>query len=131
MDIAVSWPLAPTQRFLDVTLRSSHYRGAAARAGVAVRHAHAAKQRRYGNSVQALAIEVGGRMLPEAIETLRRLAFESQTGRRWHARCSPKLHAHGPPWSQAGAADPVCTETQQKQPPLSAASHNASQAAPA
>ena len=39
MDIAVSWPLAPTLRFLYITLRSSHYRGAASGAGAAHRDA--------------------------------------------------------------------------------------------
>ena len=64
-------------------------------AGEAARHAHTAKQRRYCSSVETLAVEVGGRMLPEALETLRRLAVDSRCGRRWHARTSPKLHAHG------------------------------------
>ena len=95
MDLAISWPLAPTLRLLDITLRSSHYRGAAAVAGAAAQHAHAEKHRRYGSTVQAVAIEVGGRMLPEAQETLRRLAVDSQCGRRWQARSGPRLFAHG------------------------------------
>ena len=95
MDLAISWPLAPTLRLLDITFRSSHYRGAAAVAGAAAQHAHAEKHRRYGNTVQAVAIEVGGRMLPEAQETLRRLAVDSQCGRRWQARSGPRLFAHG------------------------------------
>ena len=95
MDVVVAWPLAPSQRLMDVTIRSAHYRGATAQAGEAARHAHTAKQKRYGNSVEALAVEVGGRMLPEALETLRRLAVDSRCGRRWHARTSPKLQAHG------------------------------------
>ena len=155
MDIAVSWPLAPTLRLLDITLRSSHYRGAASGAGAAARHAHAAKHRRYGSSAQAVAIEVGGRMLPEAIETLRRLAVESQTGRRWQARSAPRLHAHGLrrflEWealrglAQATLAAcgvqlqqhgrqgrlPGRAETQQRQPRLPETSANASQPAPA
>ena len=155
MDIAVSWPLAPTLRLLDITLRSSHYRGAASGAGAAARHAHAAKPRRYGSSAKALAIEVGGRMMPEAIETLRRLAVESQTGRRWQARSAPRLHAHGLrrllEWealrglAQATLAAcgvqlqqhgrqgrlPGRAETQQRQPRLPETSANASQAAPA
>ena len=82
-------------RLLDLTLRSSHYRGAASGAGAAAQHAHAAKHRRYGSSVQAVAIEVGGRMLPEAIETLRRLAVDCQSGRKSEARSAPRLYAHG------------------------------------
>ena len=93
-------------------------------------------------------------MLPEAIETLRRLAVESQTGRRWQARSAPRLHAHGLrrllEWealrglAQATLAEcgvqlqhgrqgrlPGSTETQQRLPRLREASANASQAAPA
>ena len=66
MDIAISWPLTPTLRLLDITLRSSHYRGAALGAGAAAQHAHAEKHRRYGSTVQPIAVEVGGRMLPAA-----------------------------------------------------------------
>ena len=94
MDLAVSWPLAPSLRLLDLTLRSSHYRGAASGAGAAAQHAHAAKHRRYGTSVQPIAIEVGGRMLLAAIETLRRLAVDSHSGRKWQARSAPRLNAH-------------------------------------
>ena len=95
MDLAVSWPLAPSLRLLDLTFRSTHYRGAATGAGAAAQHAHNAKHRRYGTSVQPIAIEVGGRMLPAAIETLRRLAVDSHSGRKWQARSAPRLSAHG------------------------------------
>ena len=82
MDLAVSWPLAPSLRLLDLTVRSSHYRGAATGAGAAAQHAHNAKHRRYGTSVQPIAIEVGGRMLPAAIETLRWTATAAANGKR-------------------------------------------------
>ena len=61
------------------TLHGCHnpFRGATALAGEAARHAHTAKQRRYSSSVKTLAVEVGGRMLPESLETLRRLAVDS------------------------------------------------------
>ena len=95
MDIVVAWPLAPTQRFLDIIIRSGHCRGCVARAGAAARHAHDAKLRRSGASVETLAIEAGGRLLLEACETLRRLAVESQCGRRLQSRRIPKLQAHG------------------------------------
>ena len=70
-------------------------RGAAAQAGAAARHATREKRRRYGAAVETLAIEVGGRMLPEAVETLRRLAIDARCGTRLHARRGPRLRAHG------------------------------------
>ena len=85
MDITVRWPLAPAQRLLDLTIRSAHHKGVGRGAGAAARMAEVRKKERYGEAVEPLAIEVGGRMTATGLESLRRLAVDSGCGRLRHA----------------------------------------------
>ena len=94
MDVTISWPLTAAVRLLDVTLRSAHSDGVGAQAGSASARAVQDKLQRYGNGVEPVVVEVGGRMPGCTLDTLKRIAADSSTGTRPHARRGARIRAH-------------------------------------
>ena len=105
MDVTVTWPLSAATRLLVVTLRSAHSESVGSYVGRPQNVHSYDKQQRYGTRVEPLVVEVGGRMPQQTLETLRRLAGESCTGTRLHARRGACIKAHSLRRTPGGACE--------------------------